>query len=60
MPTKKEVEALTKKVQEIRKVMKTECDQIDDLIGELEEMKEVCDRAYEALEVAVEALQELV
>lgn len=60
MATKKQIEGWIKQLQKRMDGVAAERDKIDDALDELGMMKDTCDRAYENLQDARDALSELV
>ena len=54
------IEQATKEIEIRMKAVAEERDKLDDLIGELVELKEGCEEAYDCLQRARDALSELV
>jgi uncharacterized coiled-coil DUF342 family protein len=60
MATKTQITALMKQIDKRKDAVSKERDKIDDLIGDLQSLKEDCDEAYDALQTARDALSRLV
>lgn len=60
MATKTQITSWVKQIDRRKEAVGKERDKLDDLIGELQSLKEDCDEAYDALQTARDALSRLV
>ncbi len=60
MATKQKITRWMKQIDQRKDAVGKERDKLDDLIGELQSLKEDCDEAYDALQTARDALSRLV
>lgn len=60
MATKTQITSWMKQIDRRKEAVGKERDKLDDLIGELQSLKEDCDEAYDALQTARDALSRLV
>lgn len=60
MATKTQITAWMKQIDKRKEAVGKERDKLDDLIGDLQSLKEDCDEAYDALQTARDALSRLV
>lgn len=60
MATKQQITRWMKQIDQRKDAVGKERDKLDDLIGELQSLKEDCDEAYDALQTARDALSRLV
>lgn len=60
MATKAQINSWIKQIDRRKEAVGLERDKLDDLIGELQTLKEDCDEAYDALQTARDALSRLV
>lgn len=60
MATKTQITSWMKQIDKRKEAVGKERDKLDDLIGDLQSLKEDCDEAYDALQTARDALSRLV
>lgn len=60
MATKAQINSWIKQIDRRKEAVGLERDKLDDLIGDLQTLKEDCDEAYDALQTARDALSRLV
>ena len=60
MTTKAQINNWMKQIDKRKEAVGKERDKLDDLIGEMESLREDCDEAYDALQAARDALSQIV
>ena len=60
MATKRQIQSWMKTIEKRQQAIAKERDKLDEVIAEMEGLKESCDRAHDSLQHARDALSELV